>query len=954
MRLRFFGGLSITTDDGPVTVRGRGRQALLFRLALDAGTDVTYRALTDDIWPHDGPDDPRAALHSLASRLRRDLPAEAIVAIPGGYRLAVDREAVDIARFTDLVDAARGADAASGAALARQALDLWSGAPWTPDEGFAWVLQDLHESRDHALRLARATVPPSTVAPSDGDPLPAPLTALVGRDDELALIATQLETERLVTVLGPGGAGKTTLALESARRHEGSLFVELAPVNRGEIWNALDGAVGRRMRITDTSSEPQTPRDRTLQALRGRDVLLVLDNCEHIVGAVAEAARQILLTAPAVRILATSREPLGVPGEAFVALGPLPPEDGRELFARRVRAARGVAPHDDEHDLAARIVDRVDGLPLAIELAAAKSRTLTLAEIEDGLDDRFALLQSMTRVGDTRHQTLRALIDWSWDLLTDGERDAMRATAVFPDGLGAEDLTAITAAFGITRGDVDALVDRSLLRRSRGRYRMLETVREYGLDRLRGESGLQHARHRQASVMADLALLRDAQTRGREVRGAVAWFDANEDNLVAATRWCAAEGETRLGIALARAQLWVWLMRERIDEIDAALTDFAPAATGLGSEAEVVLSAVELGRTIFSQSRGGSGRPSPEDLDDLTRRADTIVAAARRHPSELTLAFPAVLPSILETIRTTDGAQGWSQSSLLHAEPDAESPDWTRALVAALRAAAAQNSGDRQMLGEASAEALAIFRRLGDPWGTALAAQLRSEWFMLGGRLEDALELADDAARSLTGLATASDIALQRAHAIGILTRLGRMDEVRERLVELRAFARTAGGDRARLQAAFAAMAVAIADDDAEAALAALADADEPLLRPLPEQVVAWGASQRARVFLIAGRVDDARDALRAAIPLALRTGDQPIIADVLVSVAAWLTANGETTHARRALASADVLRGGPDDSDPFGARIRRRLDESGAPVIVIDPGAPDLQTLHELEALVQ
>ena len=288
------------------------------------------------------------------------------------------------------------------------------------------------------------------------------------------------------------------------------------------------------------------------------------------------------------------------------------------------------------------------------------------------MDDRFALLQSTTRVGDTRHQTLRALIDWSWDLLTDGERDAMRATAVFPDGIGAEDLTAITATFGITRGDVDALVDRSLLRRSRGRYRMLETVREYGLDRLRGESGLQHARHRQASVMADLALLRDAQTRGREVRGAVAWFDANEDNLVAATRWCAAEGETRLGIALARAQLWVWLMRERIDEIDAALTDFAPAATGLGSEAEVVLSAVELGRTIFSQSRGGSGRPSPEDLDDLTRRADTIVAAARRHPSELTLAFPAVLPSILETIRTTDGGQGWSQSSLLHAEPDAE------------------------------------------------------------------------------------------------------------------------------------------------------------------------------------------------------------------------------------------------------------------------------------------
>lgn len=228
MRLRFFGGLAIESSDGEsLVVPGRGQQALLFRLALDPGATVGYRALAEDLWPTDTPNDPRAALQSLVSRLRRALPAGSIQAVPGGYRLDAARAHVDVVAFQDLVkDAVRAADPTMAAAVAEAALALWTGDPWTPDDGFDWVLRDLLSDHGRATRLARAAgPPPATPAPVTQSALPAALTSLVGRSVELDLITAQLATERLVTVIGPGGAGKTTLALAPAgcdRRRVGS------------------------------------------------------------------------------------------------------------------------------------------------------------------------------------------------------------------------------------------------------------------------------------------------------------------------------------------------------------------------------------------------------------------------------------------------------------------------------------------------------------------------------------------------------------------------------------------------------------------------------------------------------------------------------------------------------------------------------------------------------------
>ncbi|MEN2738831.1 NB-ARC domain-containing protein [Microbacterium sp. X-17] len=959
MRLRFFGGLAVEADGVPVEVRGRGQEALLFRLALDAGTTVGYRALAEDVWPDDPPEDPKAALQSLASRLRRALPGTGIDAVAGGYRLALPREDVDVVRFQDLVAAARReTDAAAATALARDALDLWTADPWLPD-GFDWVGRDLWEDRGHAERLARGAerAPTGPVAIAEPDvpaaltepDVPAALTSLVGRERELELLRTQLAAERLVTLLGPGGAGKTTLALETARHEPNVVVVELAPVSAGEVWSAIDGSIGRRLRVVETVAVATSPREKALAALGGRAVLLVLDNCEHVVDEAAGVVVEILRGLPGVRILTTSREPLAVPGEAFIDLGPLSEDDAAELLARRVRAARGTPPDAAEEETVARIVRRLDGLPLAIELAAAKARTLTLAEIEAGLDDRFRLLRAPARVGDARHQTLRALIDWSWDTLTDHERDALLAVAVFPDGVGADDADVIAGAFGVAAADFDALVDRSLLRRAAGRFRMLETVREYGRERLRETGRLAAAQGRQAAVIAEIALARDRRSRGPRVREVVRWFDANEDNLTAATRWCASEdGDPALGVLLTRAQLWIWLIRERFVEAQAALGAFGEAASALDSEASVTVSTVAF--VIAAMGTAAQGEVDDDRLAEFTVRSTEIADAAERHPSELTQAIPVILRGVLQALATGGDASAWSASFVVDETAVEGAPPWTRAFVAVMSAALAQNEGHQSTLGAQSERALAMFVDVGDPWGIALASQMRSEWLVLEGRLDEALAVTDDAAPGMAGLASVADLLQQRAQGISILMRLGRVEEARERLGELQELGQTEGSDRTNQQLAGSLAALELAAGDGGAALAALDAVPRDQPQNFPAQVTAWTFSKRAQALALLGRSEEAGDAVRIAAPLAVRSGDKPILADTAVAVAAWFAASGDAARAWQALALSDAFRGAQDRTDPYQLRLRASLPADAA-----SPGPdPDPGDTAALLALVE
>lgn len=938
MRLTYFGGPA--WDAGALPARGRGQESLLFRLAVDAGAAVSVRALSDDLWPVDAPDDPRAAVQSLVSRLRRALGSEAIEAVSGGYRLTLGRDEIDLTRFQDLVAAARRADdPARAAALARDALGLWTADPWVPDD-FDWARRDLLEDRAHAERLAGGDHAPVGAGAVGGERIPAALTPLIGRADEIALAEAQLTDERLLTLIGPGGAGKTTLALEIARRHSPAVFVELAPADAGGVSDAVATALGRGVRLSDgTVGQAQGSRERALAALAGRPLLLVLDNAEHVVADAAQVAAEALRVAPALRLLVTSREPLGVPAEAFVNVGSLPEADAVTLLSARIRAARGYAPDAGERAAVARIARRLDGLPLALELAGAKARVLSIAEIEDGLADRFALLDRGPRTAEPRHQTLRAVIDWSWSLLDEPERDALLALAVFPDGISAGDLREVTAAFGLRETAIDDLVDRSLVQRSRGRYRLLETVREYGLDALHRSGRLEIARELQATVMAQLALAQDRALRTATARPAIAWFDANEENLAAATRFCAGRGE--LEVRLARAQLWIWQLRERFDVLTSVLNATAAPADALASEADVVVAAMAmLMRTMLDPTTAHLSAQS------VARIAD----AARDHDSELAAILPVVLRGALRARQERRGDEPWSTYLRLDESELSDGPVWSRAFAAVMNAATAQNNGDIDTLGEASGRALDAFRRLGDAWGTALASQMQSEWLMLQGRLEESLRIADESTQALVGLTSVSDLLQQQALSVSLLLRLGRDTEARERVDEMLARAQADGSERAVAQAAATAAALELVRGDGAAALRELERAgsleQQQALAGFPAQVAAWQESKRALALLLTGDAAAAADALRRAAPVAVRTGDQPIMSDVAVAFARWFLAADRLPDAAAALAEADRLRGRADLSDPIALPVRDAVSSEGPDAAASDPA--------ELTALVE
>jgi len=920
VRVSFFGGLSVASDDGDAVVPGRGQQALLLRLAVDAGTTVAYRALADDLWPLDPPDDPRAALQSLASRLRRALPPGALASDPGGYRLALSRDQVDITLFQDLVAEAR---ATSDAELARRALALWRGDVWTPREGFDWLVRDLLEDRAHAQRLAAA--PPPVAQPEAAvASVPAPIASLVGRERELAAIRERLGTDRLVTLIGPGGAGKTTLAVETARATADAVVVELAPAATGEVWAAIAGAVGRRVRLPESTGAPLSAEERVAQALAGREVAVVLDNCEHVSREAAEAAVALLQMAPGVRVLATSREPLGVVGEAFVDLGPLPAVDADELFARRVRSARGTPPAPDEAATARRIVQRLDGLPLAIELAAARARTLDLAEIDAGLDDRFALLSNGPRLSSERHRTLRALIDWSWDTLATPERVALRAAAVFPDGVDGADATAVGAGFGIEAAAFDALVDRSLLVRRDGRFRMLETVREYGLDRLRTDGDLREYRERAASVLTDLAARRDAVMRGPRLRECLAWFDANEENLTAALRTRTEAGDRRAGARLLRSLLWAWAVRERGDDLRRGIADLTDHDAPLDDEPSVVIEALALFAAAFPEGWHDVRMTSAQ----FAARRTEVSEAAERHPSEMTALVGPLLRVAQRLVDAGEGdrdtAHTW-RVDVTEAEL-AAAPTWSRAVLHALRAGAAQNAGDTAELGIESERALATFGAVGDPWGVGFSSQLRSEWLVLEGRLEEALAVIDTSAEAVDGLTSASDRLQQRAQGVGVLLRLGRIDEARDRARQMQTAAETDGSARALAQVWMASAQIEVAARDGAAALGYVDLIAFDDLPRLPDQIHAWSDARRAEALLLLGRLGDARDALTRAIPLAVRSRDHPVLAGVLLATAGWLAATGRSATAVDVLTVAAAIRGADDERDPFHMWVRERL----------------------------
>ncbi|WP_232376198.1 helix-turn-helix transcriptional regulator [Amycolatopsis aidingensis] len=396
--------------------------------------------------------------------------------------------------------------------------------------------------------------------------LPVQLTGFVGRDVELGAVRTRLAGERLLTLTGPGGCGKTRLAARAAaesadRWPDGVWWVELGTLT--------DPALVAETIATATGvlAEPGQGAARSLaRQLRDRRMLLCLDNCEHLLEGAADTTDELLRSCPEVAVLATSREPLGVQGEAVWPVPPMAEKEARSLFVER---ARLVLPSFTPDADAAAAVDticlRLDGIPLAIELAAAWLRTLSPRQIAEGLDDRFALLVRGPRGAVPRQQTLATSIAWSHELLTEQERLVFRRLAVFPSGCTLAAARAVCACPelepGAVLGVLARLVDKSLVltetMRDRARYRMLETIREYAAERLREAGEVESTRDRHLDHY--LAAAEEAEPERDQDKEA--WrqrMEAEYGNLRAALEWGLAAADPERGRRLAAQLPWLW------------------------------------------------------------------------------------------------------------------------------------------------------------------------------------------------------------------------------------------------------------------------------------------------------------------------------------------------------------------------------------------------------------
>lgn len=372
-------------------------------------------------------------------------------------------------------------------------------------------------------------------------------------------------------------------------------------------------------------------------------------------------------------------------------------------------------------------------------------------------------------------------------------------------------------------------------------------------------------------------------------------------------------------------------MRERFGELRGAIEHAAVADGVPESEAAAVIDALLLMIPTLSAAPAAAVL-TPSEVAVFGRRATEITDGATQHPSDLALAVAALIRAAARSLAETGGRRIRSWNFSASDDLVADAPPWTHAFLAVLDAASAQNSGDVATLETTSARALEMFQTLGDPWGTALASQLRSEWLVLQGRLEEALAVSDAATAGLAGLTSVWDVIQQSTLTLGILARLGRFDEAWERLDEVRRLAEIDGSTRAIFQYRSSAASLAIAAEDAEETLRHL-DAMPALAEGEPQaQLQAWAGARRVQGLVLLGRLEDAREALRETLPLAIASDDQPIAADVVLAMAGWLAADGQTAAARRAFAASVRLRGGEDTTDPAFARLRAQL---GAP----DPG---------------
>ncbi|MBO0804503.1 MAG: AAA family ATPase [Nocardiopsaceae bacterium] len=551
-------------------------------------------------------------------------------------------------------------------------------------------------------------------------------TELIGRDGDLERLRSLLASSRVVSITGPGGLGKTRLAHALARdAAEPAVYVvELAGVTSPEdVALEVGSALGVRDSVRDrrllTPRQRADAEARIAQHLAQSPCLLMLDNCEHLIGAVADLVAYLVTAVADLRVLTTSRAPLAIAAERVYPLGELGASDSGRLFTERALAARPGARLPDE--TVASIVARLDGLPLAIELAAAKVRAMSADEIDRRLEDRFALLRGGDRSAPDRHQALLTVIEWSWNLLNASEQRALRWLALFHDGFTLEAAETVLAQEGLARGDAfqvaAGLVDQSLLsvrETAAGlRYRMLETVREFGVLRLADAGEERAARASLRRWAVGYARAYRAQVMGSGQFEAIDALSAEETNLADELRGAIADDDHGSLAGLLATLGLLWTIRGQhvrivvlAEAVTAAMRDWEPPAD-LADEARTAMA------IMLANSRMTNGASS-EPLEGLLRRLGPM---GPRRDGDGYGGYSSGLARMLLAYDPDDVAASIRQLARLAEDDDRATAIAASQWLTHLR----ENAGDPAGATAAAERTLALVRDDDGPWSAAMA-----------------------------------------------------------------------------------------------------------------------------------------------------------------------------------------------------------------------------------------
>jgi predicted ATPase/DNA-binding SARP family transcriptional activator len=779
--------------------------------------------------------------------------------------------------------------------------------------------------------------------------LRAQLTSFVGRTDEVARVRKALASYRLVTLVGPGGAGKTRLAAEVAAgvRDEARL-VDTGPTNPrlddpgpDDLWS--DGIwMIELASVTDAADVPQAvlgsiglreshllpdvvqrvasrdARSRLLEGLADARALLVLDNCEHLIDACAHLADALLARSPRLRIVATSREPLGITGESLFVVPPLAEDPAVRLFADRAVAVSPEFTLDDEtRPLVTDIVHRLDGLPLAIELAAARLRTLPLAEISSRLTDRFRLLTGGSRTALPRHRTLRAVVEWSWELLTPAERLLAERFSVFPAGATPAAVAAVCAGSGLAGGELAAseveellssLVDKSLLQplADGTRLRMLETIREYGAEKLAGRGEADELRQRHAAHYT--ALMREAAPI-LLTRDQVRWLApmrADRDNILAALHyWCeTGDADNALNLALALAIMALLLGNDTDTAEWTAEALAVPGDTDPGLR--TIAEAVHMVTSAMDPAADGPGTGA---YPGLAERLDAI--DIERYP-----VAGLVRPVYAMFVKDDKRMRGYLEQAR------GASDEWLSATAFLMAAGMAENDGNFDEMRVSAAEALRRFRAFGERWGLSAALRTTADIRVADGDLDGADAAFTEASQLLAELGHVEDLSQVQLRLAEIATRRGDLAKARQLSAAARSTVESEGSllDRGIVAVWWAGFEARWGD--VEAARPYLADAERYLAQfghahPAREHLEVMIAATGALIAIADRDLPTAREQAVRSYRAAVGAEDRPLLAQASGTTAELALALGQPERAAELLGAGAVVRGADDPTEP-------------------------------------